>query len=103
MKSAELNTWTVPSRINLQWKRWGDEFIVFNPTSGQTHLLNLVAGKALKLLEESPASPSEIIDRLCETTGIESSTEFAEHIRRLFSEFDELGLVELADSPSDCR
>ena len=102
MKSAELNTWTIPLWLNLQWRRWGDEFIVFNPTSGQTHLLNLVAGKALKLLEKSPASPSEVMDRLCETTGVESSTEFLDHLRRLFSEFDDLGLVELADSPPDC-
>jgi PqqD family protein of HPr-rel-A system len=78
--------WRIPPGIELCWKRWDDDLIVFNPASGRTHLLNPLAGEALRAIEESPADIESLTKRLAalvaETNGLD---------------FDELGLIEPVD------
>jgi HprK-related kinase A len=46
--------WQVPRENMLTWRIWGDEFLIYNTASGQTHHLNFLAGEALRSLEAEP-------------------------------------------------
>lgn len=83
--------WTVPREIQLEWRTWNDESVVFNRASGDTHLLDSVAAQVLRRLESRPTS----IEELCE--HVESSSDvdhdLSLHIETLVHKLDELGLI----------
>lgn len=39
--------WRLPSEAELDWREWGEEFVVHDATSARTHLLSAAAGSAL--------------------------------------------------------
>jgi PqqD family protein of HPr-rel-A system len=94
MNEYAHNQWAVPKQVRLLWRLWNDEYIVFNPASGHTHLLNLIAGEALKALEQSPGSSTDVMERISGAIGVEPSAELLGHLSKLIAEFDELGLIE---------
>ena len=86
--------WRVPDRFILLWKCWGDESIVFNPSSGHTHLLNSLAAEALRALQNEPADALELMERICAGQPDTTFRDLSARLDKLFREFDEVGLVE---------
>jgi PqqD family protein of HPr-rel-A system len=86
--------WAVNRSASLSWKRFDDEFIVFNASSGDTHLLNLISTEALRCLEESPTTAAELSRRVAERLGLFDSEDTQRQVAELLSRLDELGLVE---------
>ncbi len=58
-----LEEWRVPADIRLRWRFWDGEFLVFNDSSGNTHLLDALAGEVLRYLGQ-PATANEILRHL---------------------------------------
>src|SRR5208282_5157717 len=85
--------WMVPLANALEWRVFDDEFLVYNPASGQTHHLNLLAGEALRSLETEAAHTQELIRRLADQFEIAEDSPSLQMIDRLVREFDELGLI----------
>jgi PqqD family protein of HPr-rel-A system len=79
----------------LRWRNWGDEYIVYNTASGQTHYLNLFAAKVLQYLEVQPASLDALLedvsasDVVCPADG----QPLLAQVRELVKEMDTLGLI----------
>ena len=86
--------WTVPSESRLHWQCWEDEYVVFNSGSGDTHLLDPVAAKALQSLEQKPANLSELGRRVAAALEIKLDDNLSAYLERLLSDFHRLGLVE---------
>ena len=86
-------SWKLPRLI---LKSWGEEVVVFNLASGHTHLLNPVAAQALKILEQKPLSADELSQRLASLDGLASDEQLIEHVKKLLSKLDEMGLIEPA-------
>ncbi len=85
--------WRVPKDWRLEWRQWGSFHIVFNPASGDTHLLNVISAFVLRSLENEARSVEELkalVSRLPERPGDPAD------IDDLVSELDELGLVAAA-------
>src|SRR5437870_13332717 len=87
---GDATIWEVLSAGTLRWREWNGEFVVYNPASGLTHHLNLLAGEALLSLEERPASSDELRTRLAEQLGIAQDSPPLQMIEPLIREFDEL-------------
>lgn len=77
----------------LVWREWGDEFLVYNTASGQTHHLNLLAGEALRSLEAKPGSVSGAVRRLADQFEIAQDSPQLKMIDGLIRQLDELGLI----------
>jgi PqqD family protein of HPr-rel-A system len=90
--------WTVPEDWRLEWRQWGRFHVVFNPASGDTHLLNSIPAYFLKSLETKAATLEELrilaADLLDRTPGEAISRD----IEALVLELDELGLIAPARS-----
>ena len=80
-------SWKVPQECRLEWRSFGSLHIVFNPASGDTHLLNAVSAAVLRSLEETPSTIDELQAR-SNATDVEA----------LIEELDELGLIAPASS-----
>jgi PqqD family protein of HPr-rel-A system len=77
----------------LLWKRWDDEPIAYNVESGNTHLLNPLAAKILRQLQQHPSTLSRVSHHVAAEVEVDSDEELIEHVERLISNLDELGLV----------
>ena len=90
---SESVWWRVPAAGTLAWRKWGDEFLVYNGASGQTHHLNFLAGEALRSLEAEAADVGELVRRLANQFEIAEDSPPLQMIDLLIHELDELGLI----------
>lgn len=76
-------------------RRWWDhQLVVFHPGSGDTHLLNVVAGEVLESLQQSPADILELTSRVAARLDRGADPPLLPQIQELLKELDALGLVE---------
>ena len=78
----------------LLWREWDGENIVFNVSSGNTHLLQPTAVDVLRLLEKETLSAEEISERLISMVGVSSDEEIVKNVETLLMNLDHLGLIE---------
>jgi PqqD family protein of HPr-rel-A system len=90
---TEELVWRLSEGVTLSWRCWGDEAVVFNVASGQTHLLDPFSEWVLRELEGSPGSLGGLVDRLSVEAGLEKSLAIR-RLREVLVEFDKQGLVE---------
>lgn len=79
---------------NLLTKSWQDGVVVYNLDSGNTHLLNPIAGQVLKLLADAPADSTAIARQLAGQIDLESDNELDDSVASLLKHLDSLGLIE---------
>ena len=86
------------ARGGLAWRTWGDTSVVFNPSSGNTHLLDFAATEGLFCLQEAALDRLDLCRRLAARLNIEPDQELSDYVGRLIERFDDLGLLERVDS-----
>jgi PqqD family protein of HPr-rel-A system len=88
--------WRVQGTAGLCWRAWDDEYVVYHPASGDTHLLNAFTAEVLRALEECPASTSELAQFCAPACDAEDEPALRQQISNLLARFHELGLIEPA-------
>ena len=80
----------------LRIRAWDEEYVVHNDLSGDTHLLGLLAGRALDLLCRTRASltVAELVQRLAEEEQLIPDDELVHGVTSALEQFDRLGLAE---------
>lgn len=73
---------------------WGEESIVFNKSSGNTHLVNSMAAKILSLLQVQPRSAEEISQSIATEMQLDDDDEILQRVKIVFETLDHLGLIE---------
>lgn len=86
--------WKVTGAAKLHWRCWDGDYVVFNPLSGDTHLLEAVAGRVLMDILASPATTDELILRTADFLDVETGDGLSEYVKDVLSKLDELGLIE---------
>ena len=94
MSAEQSRIWFIRAPEQHHWRRWDDEFVLYDELSGQTHLLNFIAADAMRLLQETPRSDADLATALAELYRTELTSEFCSRIRTLLSHFQQLGLTE---------
>lgn len=96
--SAEpgLRIWQLFSGAALSMRHWGEEFAVFNPLSGHTHIVDSIAGTLLQALVSSgQLSETELQRLLADKLGFEMGEPLEASLVHLLAQLDEQGLIEL--------
>jgi PqqD family protein of HPr-rel-A system len=78
----------------LVWVTWGEESIVFNKSSGNTHLVNSMAAKILSLLQVQARSAEEICQSIATEMQLDADDEILQRVKVVFETLDHLGLIE---------
>ncbi|MCB1874744.1 MAG: HPr-rel-A system PqqD family peptide chaperone [Chromatiales bacterium] len=91
---ADELLWTVPNWDELLQEQWEDETLLFNPASGQTHILNLVGITVLERLASRPSSVTDLAQGLLTTFAPDDRRVFLESLWQHLAQLDELGLIE---------
>jgi PqqD family protein of HPr-rel-A system len=90
--------WSSKREPALRWRTWGAHSVVFNPASGDTHLLNASAAAVLRILESRPSSVEELCEELSSRSVAPRGDSLTGEIEALLEELDELGLAAPARS-----
>jgi len=90
-----VTRWHCPLYKRFVRRCWNDEYFLYNPGSGQTHLLNQMALDILDLLAGEPLNSAEIQRLLAETweIGDDARHAFAGRIEQHLGQLRHLGLI----------
>ena len=94
---ANLSTsglWKVGGNRQLLWRSWDNESVVFDPLSGDTHVLNQIASQALKILEVDAVDAAKLSHRIADQLNLQDDEALLRHMERLLIKFEDLGLIE---------
>lgn len=94
MVSSISVLWSVIPNLKLLSVTWDDETVVYNCSSGDTHLLNRIATEALICLQNHPCTRKELADMLISPSILSENQELDEEIETLLLNFQELGLIQ---------
>ncbi len=86
--------WRLPAGVRLLWKTWGEEVVVFNTSSGQTHLLDALSGALLEDIESTPMTVAQLSARLADRFDLAPDAALARRAEAICSQFDGLGLAD---------
>lgn len=91
----ESRLWTGLPEELLLWEQFGDECVVYNRRSGETHFLNVTAAEVLRMLQGGPATLPAVAAQIRDLFDVETEDEPAliQHISRVIQEFDHAGLI----------
>lgn len=83
------------ARATLVWRTWGDEVVVYDPDSGDTHLLDTVGGAVLGCLQAEPLAIEACCAGLADRLGIDDDPALRRYVTDLVAQLERLGLIDL--------
>ena len=84
--------WHTADSIHLH--SWKNEFIVYHPLSGDTHLIGKAAAHILLALQQSTTDTQSLSQSLADMMGVTTSTEFMSQMNQILTDLHSLALVE---------
>lgn len=76
----------------MLWRRLGDDYVVFNEASGQTHVPHPLSEWILREIECAPVTLDSLANRLSDEAAIERDIAISS-VREVLAEFTNLGLI----------
>lgn len=77
----------------LHWRRWADEYLLYDPDSGDTHLLDETAWNVLAALERQPADLDTLASDVARALGLGLTRQVLEQVATLVRELESSGLL----------
>jgi PqqD family protein of HPr-rel-A system len=85
----------MPKPGRLIWRNWGDESVVFDQLSGETHLFDVVTAEVVRFLEARGTVDTSVLCReIARQLEIESDTELEDFLNLVIDGTIAIGLVE---------
>ena len=72
----------------------GGDYVVYNPLTGNTHVLDIVAGKVLEIIMAGPATSAELCQHIAAFLDVPNDLRTAENVDAILAVLDRLGLIE---------
>lgn len=93
LTSMLTTEWVVDEDAALLLRQWGDECVVYNSVSGDTHLLDALGGAAITCLLQAPATADDLAQRVAFQLEFETDEMFLGTIKTLLGDFERIGLI----------
>lgn len=97
MTESESNfqrIWRINPAARPVWHRWGEECVVYNDSTGNTHLLTPVVLYLLDELSQQPAPVSLLATSLFEQDDGEDGTDVKQRLHEMLCDLGALEFVE---------
>ena len=85
---------------DLVQESWGDLHVVYQRTSGETHVFNKATTTTLECLGHGPVAMEELVGLVASAMGVNEEDLASDDFLAVAARLDELGLVERLDRPS---
>lgn len=87
----------------LVWQDWEDVYLVYQPSSAETHVFNETTASILKCLERGPLSMESAKDCTEEALGVAAGEADDNDFMFAVGRLEELGLIERLDEAHPVR
>ncbi|HXK56949.1 MAG TPA: HPr-rel-A system PqqD family peptide chaperone, partial [Gammaproteobacteria bacterium] len=98
--NSTAEKWHCPCYDRFRVREWEEESFLFNPASGDTHLLNALSMEILGLLERNRLSAEAIVSRLAQRSESVESQLLRDHLVEYLHQFEAMGLI-ISDQSCD--
>jgi PqqD family protein of HPr-rel-A system len=88
--------WRLNPASGLHWRRWDNEWVVFDHGSGQTHLINPVSATVLMQFGIRQLSLKQLLDKVATDMSTTNDSELASAVSLAVEQLVGLGLLEPA-------
>ena len=89
-------SWKTWGDRELEFRYWDGDYVVYNPLTGSTHVLDIVTGEVLKAISSGRGRVSELCQCVADFLEVPNDAGVAENVRGILDQLDELGLIEPA-------
>ncbi len=89
-----MQKWQVVGTSPLVWREWNNQFVVYHPPSGDTHLLTAVAASVLRALESAPRSMKELVRTALSHSNDQTDHPLLMQIEDLIDTLERKGVIE---------
>ena len=96
VSGVRQGVWRLTSPAPLPVRVWDGEVVVYNPLSGDTHLLDIVTGELLQLIIAGPATVAALREAAATLLEVPDDDRLGQHVGQALAALDELGLIEPA-------
>lgn len=93
---GDVDAWRVKFGPALRIRAWDDEYVVFNPLSGHTHVLDLVSGFIIDTLTLAPTSTGMLCERVAHWLELDPDAALIAKVQGLLAALADQGLIEPA-------
>lgn len=90
--------WRLDRRAVLHWRRFEDEWVVFDSGSGDTHRLDIVSAAALMCLESEPNDLGGLLAVLASELDLPVEEGLSSKLESLLQQLSILGLIERVET-----
>ena len=91
------STWRPTVQAPFPFRCWDGDYVVYNPLSGNTHVLDIVTGQVLTTIMTTRACGTELCRSVAAFLEVPNDAAVAEHVARILGALDRLGLIEPVD------
>jgi PqqD family protein of HPr-rel-A system len=81
----------------LVWQEWDDVYLVYQPSSGETHVFNETTALILRSLDQGPLAAALVKDWSEKSLGIDAGELGDEDFAFAVGRLQELGLIDCLD------
>jgi PqqD family protein of HPr-rel-A system len=81
----------------LHWRDWGDDSVVYDAYSGQTHQFSPLAAAVMACFEQHACSLDDLAVAIAGDLGVPVDNELRSALRPIVEEFHRLGWIEPTD------
>lgn len=79
---------------SFNWGSWGDEHVVFDESSGQTHLLDSMKAYILEVLSDGSTSSSNLVCLLEQALVVPADADLHDVVLRALEQLERAQLIE---------
>lgn len=87
-------TWRICAKQPLPMRCWEGDYVVYNPLSGNTHMLDILAGEVLKTIMAGAIDDGQLCRHIANYLDVPNDSRVAENLAGILSALDDLGLIE---------
>ena len=78
----------------LVWRSWGEDTVLFDVASGDTHQLDAITRAGFRCLERADLTAVDLAFALAQALDLPNDATLSLYAERLLARLDELGLVD---------
>jgi len=86
--------WRLGTSREFAVRKWGDELVVYDCTTGDTHLLDVIASQVFTCLQQAPSTTDVLIRLIGSYFFVDQTDELAPEVARILDNLSSLGLIE---------
>jgi PqqD family protein of HPr-rel-A system len=94
LPTQAATAWRVPLDAALRLRCWKDEYVVYNPLTGNTHLLDIVAGELLVRILEGVVTTDQLCRHIARFLELPEDEHTRENVAAILAVLDDLELIE---------